>query len=254
MKTSLAGLAAALALLLSASPALAGPSQVSPAITATKGRAAEHVKLDDLRKPSEILAFADFAKGDTIVDLMPGTGYYSELLSRVVGPKGTILAVEPAPSYDNDKARAAWQRLVADYPNVQLMPIDFRGLALAPDSVDGMMLHMVFHDLYWQSEQYKFPRLDVAAVLANFYRAVRPGGTVVVVDHVGPAGDTRDVVEKFHRIDPQTARSALEAAGFVFDGESDVLINTSDDMTKSVFDPAVRGKTSRFAYRFKKPE
>ena len=52
---------------------------------------------------------------------------------------------------------------------------------------------------------------------------------------------------------PDTGRAEMEAAGFVFDGESDVLRNPADPHTANVFDPSIRGKTDQFAYRFKKP-
>jgi predicted methyltransferase len=77
---------------------------------------------------------------------------------------------------------------------------------------------------------------------------------VAVIDHVGEAGDTREVVEKTHRIDPATVRSDFLQAGFVLDGESDLLANPDDDHEVNVFDPAVRGKTDRFVMRFRKPE
>ena len=84
---------------------------------------------------------------------------------------------------------------------------------------------------------------------------MKPGGTVGVVDHVAaPGGDTREVVAKLHRIDPAVVRADFERAGFLFDGESALLRNPADDHAKLVFDPAVRGKTDRIVYRFRKPE
>jgi predicted methyltransferase len=83
---------------------------------------------------------------------------------------------------------------------------------------------------------------------------VKPGGIVGVVDHVAAAGgDTRQVVDKLHRIDPAVIRADFEQAGFVLDGESDLLRNSGDDHSKLVFDPSVRGKTDRVVYRFRKP-
>jgi predicted methyltransferase len=98
------------------------------------------------------------------------------------------------------------------------------------------------------------PRTDPNQVLATLFAAMKPGGTVAVVDHVGPSGDTRAIVEKLHRIDPETVKADFQRAGFVLDGESNLLRVASDDHTKNVFDPAVRGKTDRFAFRFKKPK
>lgn len=116
------------------------------------------------------------------------------------------------------------------------------------------MLHLSYHDLYWESTQYKIPRADPAAFVAALYKATKPGGIVAVIDHAGPGGDTRAVVEKLHRIDPAVVKADFVKAGFVLDGESDVLKVAADDHTKLVFDPSVRGNTDRFAFRFKKPK
>ena len=123
----------------------------------------------------------------------------------------------------------------------------------AADSIDFAMLHLIYHDFYWESEQFKMERMDPAAILANLYAGMKPGGVVAVIDHVGSAGDTRAVVEKTHRIDPATARSDFLKAGFVLDGENEMFANPDDDLEKNVFDPAVRGKTDRFVMRFRKP-
>jgi predicted methyltransferase len=61
------------------------------------------------------------------------------------------------------------------------------------------------------------------------------------------------VVEKLHRIDPATVRADFERAGFELEAQSDLLANPADDHSKNVFDPAIRGKTDRFLYKFRKP-
>lgn len=111
---------------------------------------------------------------------------------------------------------------------------------------------MNYHDLYWESEQYKIPHTDPKAFLKALYAAVKPGGVVGVIDHVGPGGDTRAVVEKLHRIDPATVAADFTAAGFKLEAKSALLANPADDHGKMVFDPAIRGKTDRFLYRFRK--
>ncbi|HEX8778042.1 MAG TPA: methyltransferase, partial [Rhodanobacter sp.] len=55
------------------------------------------------------------------------------------------------------------------------------------------------------------------------------------------------------RIDPAVVKKEVEGAGFVFDGESDALLNPKDPLTNKVFDPSIRGHTSQFIYRFRKP-
>ena len=86
------------------------------------------------------------------------------------------------------------------------------------------------------------------------YDAVKPGGTVAVIDHVAPpGGDTREVVNRVHRIDPAVVRADFERAGFVLEAQSDMLRNPGDDHSKNVFDTSIRGRTDRFMYRFRKP-
>jgi len=98
------------------------------------------------------------------------------------------------------------------------------------------------------------PRTDPAAFLAELFKAMKPGGIVGVVDHVALPGETRATADKLHRIDPETVKADFKAAGFVLEGESDLLRMPSDDHAKLVFDPAVRGKTDRFVFRFRKPK
>ena len=141
--------------------------------------------------------------------------------------------------------------MLARESNVKLAT-DFRA-SMTPSTYDFAMIHLNYHDFYWESEKYQVPRTDPNQVLAALYAAMKPGGIVAVVDHVGPAGDTRAIVDKLHRIDPETVKADFQRAGFVLDGQSDMLRMADDDHTKNVFDPAIRGKTDRFVCRFKKP-
>ena len=125
--------------------------------------------------------------------------------------------------------------------------------SFAPKSLDFTLMHLTYHDLYWESEKFKFPRTDPAKFLAKVYAATKPGGVVAIVDHVGDPGDPRVTADKVHRIDPGVVKADFKAAGFVLDGESPLLRMPNDDHAKLVFDPTVRGKTDRFLFRFKKP-
>lgn len=240
--------------LLIATPlaAHAAPADVAAAVAA-KTRPAEAVQLDDSRKPAQVLSFLGLEKGDRALDLFTASGYFAEIMGRAVGPQGSVIAWEPAGFY-NDKAAQSWDELRARVPNVRLLVASAHDLALAPDSFDFVMINLNYHDTYWESEKYNFPRMDPAAFLRTVYAAMKPGGIIGVVDHVAaPGGDTRAVVEKLHRIDPAVIRADFERAGFVLDGESDMLRNPADDHSKLVFDPAIRGKTDRVVYRFRKP-
>jgi predicted methyltransferase len=112
------------------------------------------------------------------------------------------------------------------------------------------MISLNYHDLYWESARYGIPRTDPAAFLRTLHAAMKPGGIVGIIDHAGAPGDTRAIVEKLHRIDPQTVKADFEAAGFTLQAESPLLANPADDHQTLVFDPAIRGKTDRFLFRF----
>ena len=87
--------------------------------------------------------------------------------------------------------------------------------------------------------------------LAAIYAALKPGGVLGVIDHVGVDGQDNKAL---HRMLPQQARDALTKAGFTIEAESNMLANPADDHTTMVFDPAIRGKTDQFMIRARKPE
>jgi predicted methyltransferase len=238
----------ALALLALPAPALAKPSDYAAAV-ADSAREAKDRAQDPSRMPAEILDFAAVSHGQVVADFMAGNGYFSEMIARAVGPRGTVYVLNP-PNFHDGKV---WDKVAARRPNIRTLAVPIAQMQLAPASIDTMFTHLVFHDLYWESEKFKFPRNDVPAVLADWFRAVKPGGHVVVIDHVGPAGDPRDVVERLHRIDPAQVKADMAAAGFVLVGESSVLQRSDDAHDKNVFDPAIRGKTDRFMLKFRRP-
>ncbi len=239
------------------SPPSASASEVTPdfaAAVSDPGRDEADIKLDESRKPAEVLTFMGLEAGDTVLDIFAGGGYYSEILGRAVGPEGSVIAVNPPQFTTSEQSKAKWASVTARQPNVTMVPSQLPDHTPSPDSIDFAMLHLIYHDFYWESEQYKFEKMDPAIVLSNLFTGMKPGGIVAVIDHVGSPGDTRAVVEKDHRIDPATVRADFQRAGFVLDGESEMFANPDDDLGKNVFDPAVRGKTSRFVMRFRKPE
>jgi len=239
---------AVLAAMLAAAPLAAKPQDYTYAV-ADKARSEANRKLDDSRLPAQVLDFAGVSKGQSIGDLMAGGGYFTELFARVVGPKGTVYALEPASFHD----AKVWQAIGAKRPNVRLLVKPVAEMQLAPSSLDLLFTNLNYHDLYWESEKYKYPRLDVPMVLADWFRAVKPGGHVVNIDHTGPAGDPRAMAEKLHRIDPAQVKADMAAAGFVLVAESEMLHRSDDDHSKNVFDPAIRGKTDRFVLKFRRP-
>lgn len=241
---------AALLLASAASQPLAAKPADYAAVVADPARGKANIAMDEGRMPAAVLDFAGFKRGDVVADFQAGGGYYTELLSRVVGTRGRVYAM----SQPNFWEAETWNPLLASHRNVTPLVAAGDALQLAPGSVDGIFAHLVFHDLYWVSEKYQHPRLDVNEVVRGWFAAVRPGGRVVIVDHAADAGSNPwESVDKLHRIDPAVVRADLERAGFVLEAQSDVLHRSSDDHSKGVFDQSVRGKTDRFMMRFHKP-
>jgi predicted methyltransferase len=124
------------------------------------------------------------------------------------------------------------------------------GAAFAtPEPVDLVFTVQNYHDY-----PDKFMgKIDSMVFNRAVYKALKPGGTFLVVDHVAEAGSGMRDTDTLHRIDPAIVRKQVVAAGFVYEGESNVLRNPADDHKKLVFDKAIRGHTDQFIYKFRKP-
>jgi predicted methyltransferase len=251
LKRSFAAFALSLALPLSAAPAQ--PADVAAAVSAP-GRQPDHVALDEVRRPAEVLRWLGLERGDRVLDYFTGNGYYAEIMARAVGPRGVVVGWN-APSFaTNERVRAALNGIHERSPNAVFYSTPVTALSFPSQSFDFVLLHLVYHDAYWESTRFNLPRIDPNTVTRALFEATRPGGTVAVIDHVAnPGRETRAEVEATHRIDPATIRADFERAGFVFDGESDLLRNPQDDRSVNVFEPSIRGRTDRIVYRFRRP-
>lgn len=233
------------------------PPTASAAIEAalsSPDRPRKDLEQDERRKPREILGFLGVEPGMRVLDALAGSGYYSELLARVVGVKGQVIAYNNPP-YAKFAAKGMAERYVGDrLSNVRQVTAEVGDLELQPGSLDAVLFVMSYHDLYWKPEDGSWAGTDPAALLAKLGTALKPGGVIVVQDHVAnPGGDPARVVDELHRIDPALVKQDFARAGFDFDAASAVLAHPDDDHTKQVFDPAVRGRTDQFVYRFRKP-
>jgi predicted methyltransferase len=209
---------------------------------------------DASRKPDAVLAFFGIEPGDVVLEMWAGGGYYTELLSHVVGENGKVYAHANTPilnfAGDAHTNRHADNRL----PNTEILMAENNELVLEPDSFDAVTIVLNYHDLYWSSEQYGWEAIDVPAFIAEIHKGLKPGGVLGIVDHQAEPGSPAETGNTLHRIDAALVIADLESAGFVLDAQSDVLANPADDYAKNVFDESVRGNTDRFALRFLKPE
>src|SRR3954465_6020517 len=235
---------AALALSLIATPIAAKPvAQPVAAAIASPARSADNVKLDESRKPLEVLTFLGLRPGMKVIDLFGANRYWSEIMAPVVGPKGHVVGWEPTQFYKPD-TKAAFEAFAAKNPNVSIVSTPFEAPSLPKNSADFVMLNLNYHDTYGQSDKYGIPKMDPSAFLKTVYAAMKPGAVIGVIDHAAsPNSDTRATVDKLHRIDPEVVKADFTRAGFVLAGTSDILRNPADDHSLLVFDPKIRGKT-----------
>jgi predicted methyltransferase len=240
-----------LALSRAAGAVTAVPVEVTRAL-ADSARPAEQVQLDPLRKPAELIAFAGLKPGDQVVDFMSGNGYFTHIFSRIVGPAGRVYAFLPAQQLANCAASetAGTRAFERDsrYKNVEVL-IDAADRFAVPEPVDMVWLSQGYHDLH---DTFMKP-IDVAALNAAIFSALKPGGTFLVIDHAAAAGSGLRDTDTLHRIDPQAIRAEVTAAGFVFEGHSEVLRNPEDTHVLRVFDPAIRHRTDQIVFKFRKP-
>jgi len=241
--------AAVSALLLVAAPVSAQeatPAAAYQSAVADSLRPADEVARDPLRHPADMLAFAEAKAGQKIADIRPGAGYFTRLFARVVGEGGHVYAFVPNRTAERENPRA--DALVAAYPNVSRVNGDLDAMSF-DQPLDLVFMSQEYHDFH-------IPRfgVDVAKMNADIFKALKPGGLYVVIDHQAAPGAANTVVETLHRIEGAQLRREVEAAGFVFEGESTAVANPADDHSLNVFDEAIRGKTDQFVYRFRKPK
>ena len=224
------------------------------AVLANPARSSADRERDARDKPAEVLALARFKRGDTVADILAGGGYYSEILSGIVGPGGKVLLVNN-PGYDNFGKKGLAERLADNrLPNVTHVAGPSDALGLADASLDGAVIVMSYHDLYWVDEKEGWPKVDAGQFLDQVVRAMKPGAVLLVVDHSAKQGTGSSDAQTMHRIDEQFAIADFRKHGLEWEAAIPVLRNKDDDRSKNVFDPAIRGKTDRFVHLYRKPE
>jgi len=208
-------------------------------------RPADEVERDTLRHPADMLAFAGVAPGWKIADIRPGAGYFTRLFARTVGETGAVYAFVPNRTAARENGPA--DVLVSAYSNVARVNGDLNTMSFA-EPLDAVFMSQEYHDFHIPAFN-----TDVALMNRAIFAALKPGGVFIVIDHAGRAGTGHSEVQTLHRIEGASLRAEVEAAGFLFDGESDAVANPADDRTVNVFDAAIRGRTDQFVYRFRKP-
>jgi predicted methyltransferase len=206
---------------------------------------------DARRKPAETLAFAGIKPGDQVGELLPGGGYFTRLISQVVGPNGHVyaLAPPPLPSAPPDMPDfSARVRAIAADPHFANLSVVLQPLSNVtfPAKLDLVWTSQNYHDFH------NAAGVQIAVLNSQVFEALKPGGVYFVLDHAAP-GAGGSVTSTLHRIDPETVKKEVTAAGFVLEASSDLLRSAEDPHTVAVFDPSIRGNTDQFILKFRKP-
>lgn len=234
-------------------PVVADPVAVPAFVTsalADPARAAQ-VGTDARRHPAELIAFSGLKAGDRVLDLIPGDGYWTRMFSAIVGPEGRVYAVWPKAYADLALGNVRTLRELAATPHYANVRIDVQPTAnlTAPEQLDMVWTSQNYHDY---PDEF-MGHVDPAQLNRAVFTMLKPGGTWFIIDHAAAPGEGMNDTERLHRIDPAIVRRQVEAAGFEYVGESNVLRNPSDDHRRTVFDPMIRGHTDQFVMRFRKP-
>jgi predicted methyltransferase len=232
---------------LAANAAAQSRSSVIAAAVADPNRPADHRQADALRKPAETLAFSGVRPGMVVGEFYPGGGYFTRMLSDVVGPTGHVYGIE------NDRWKGAVEAdkaLVAEgkWKNVSIDVQPF-GTVNFPKPLDIAWVTQNYHDL----KIAQYGKVDTLAFDRAVYAALKPGGIFFILDHEGPASLTDAEIEKMHRISRDVVIKEVTAAGFKLAEEGKFLRRPGDDHTQSIFDKAIQGHTDQYALKFVKP-
>ncbi len=223
------------------------PGYIAKAVADTRRPEGDR-KLDPSRKPGQVLAYSGVKPGQVIGEYLPGGGYYTRLLSDVVGRHGRVYALETT-RWGKENIEATRQVLHEKGRDNVIMDLALFGNFHLPEKVDVFWTTLNYHDLHIA----RYANVDLAAFNHHVFDSLKAGGIYFIVDHAAAPGSGTAGTPTLHRIDEATVISEVKAAGFVLVGESDLLRNTADDHTKAVFDPSIRWKTDQFILKFRKP-
>jgi predicted methyltransferase len=247
------GLASAMAALATIAAPICNAADIYDAAVKHAGRTADDQKRDALDHPAEILRLAGITPGMQVGDFMASDGYYSELLSYIVGPKGHVLLINN-PSFDR-WASNAWEARIAHnrLPNVEHQTVDLNHMKIADGSLDAMLVVKVYHDMYWvDTADNNWPKVDTPAVLDKLVKTLKPNGILVIVDHSSKAGAGNTEAGSLHRIEESYALHDFESRGMKLVAKSDALRMPSDPRTQVSYKEPILGKTDRFVLVFRK--
>jgi len=206
---------------------------------------------DEARKPVEVLDFLGLKPGMQVLDLYAAGGYYTFILSKAVGPEGTVYAQNTPRGlrFEEDRQEITQGEALdnkirqGNLSNVTQIVRPLAEIGLPENSLDFIMVAQTLHDYY-------NPNPDRALeMLLQLKALLKPGGIIGITDHIGLAGnDNREM----HRMETQQAIDVAEQAGFLVES-SELLRARGDDHSRAIFDPRLNRNTDRFLLRLVKP-
>jgi predicted methyltransferase len=232
----------------------ANAADIYDAAVAHTGRSAADLKRDPLDHPADILRLAGIKPGMHVADVLAGDGYYSELASYVVGPKGKVFMINNA-AFDHWSDGPLQGRLAdGRLGNVEHETVDLDHMNLKPASLDAVFLIKVYHDLYWVDSEGTagWPKIDTAGVLDQLVHALKPGAILLLVDHSAKAGSGNTAASSLHRIEESYAVKDFESRGLKVIAKSEVLRRPDDARDQVSYKGPALGKTDRFILVFRK--
>jgi predicted methyltransferase len=238
---------------LVAGPYANGADEYDAALTHA-GRPAADTARDAIDHPAEMLRLAGVKPGMAVADVLAGDGYYTELLSYVVGPKGRVYLINNL-AFDNWSQPALKDRVAGGrLTSVTQQTVDLNDMKLAPASLDAILLVKVYHDMYWVDTNPKspWPKINVSAVLDQLSRALKPGGVLLLIDHSAKTGHGKSDAGELHRIEEAFAVQDFAAHGFKVIAKSDLLRRPDDTRELISYKGPAVGKTDRFVLVFRK--
>ncbi len=205
---------------------------------------------DAARNSYELFRFLGLEEGMVALDVGAYAGYTTEMLSAAVGPQGKVYShntVEVLKTYaDGYYDRTMAERLANDrLANVVLHLREYDDLGL-DNKVDVAFLGNLLHDFYYRDGEE-----NALAFLASIHKALKPGGVLGVMDHIGIDGEKNNLL---HRMTPQLAHDLMTQSGFEIEAKSNMFANPDDDHRLSVYNDEIYLNTDRFLFRARKPK